>query len=97
MVSPGKSMDFLSRLLDAVATHLQIPREHLDAIDQQTRRDEGGDRHYIASHTALECHMRAKRVVALSLSGVGSAQIAERTGISQRRVNQILSSGKSAP
>jgi DNA-binding CsgD family transcriptional regulator len=41
--------------------------------------------------------MRAKRVVALSLSGVGSAQIAERTGISQRRVNQILSSGKTAP
>ena len=99
MVSPGKSMDFLSRLLDAVATHLQIPREHLDAIDQQTRSDEGGDRHYIASITALECQTRAKRVVALALSGVGSAQIAERTGISQRRVNQILaaSSGKDAP
>ena len=94
----NRSMDFLARLLDTVAAHLAIPRERLDEIDRQVRIEAGGDRHYIASITALECQHRADLIRRLAESSVGSAQIAERVGLSQRRVNQILSiSGRPAP
>lgn len=84
-------MDFLSRLLDTVAVHLEIPRARLDDIEYQTRQAAGKDRHYIVSLEALQAQKRKRRVFDDFRAGIPTAEIAERVGISHRRVNQILS------
>lgn len=82
----NRSMDFLARLLDAVATHLEIPRERLDALDRQTRIEAGGDRHYIASVAALECQERHRKIAAALESGASVTQVAERFGVTRQSV-----------
>lgn len=61
-------------------------------LSLRLRREEGGDRHYIASTDALECQQRHAAVFKAFQEGVLTRAIAERTGITQRRVNQILAS-----
>lgn len=84
-------MDFLSRLLDDVADHLEIPRARLDDIEYKTRQASGKDRHYIVSLEALQSLQRKRRVFDDFRSGIPTAEIAERVGLSHRRINQILS------
>lgn len=86
MVTNARSMDFLARLLDTVAEHLDIPREQLDEIDRRVRIEAGGDRHYIASIAALECQERHRRIAAALESGASVTQVAERFGVARQTV-----------
>lgn len=83
-------MDFLSRLLDAVATHLEIPRETLDAIEYETRMTHGKEQQYIVSTNAIDQQKRQRDVFAYFRQGCSTAVIAERLGMTQRRVQQII-------
>ena len=91
-------MDFLSFALDLIAAETGMSRTTLAPLERKIRHSQGGDRHYIASVAAIEQSERSTLVVTLSASGVSSAEIAERIGVTRRRVNQILAAqGSAAP
>lgn len=54
------------------------------------RQEAGGDRHYIASAAALETQKRRSEIFKAFREGLATSIIAERTGLTKRRVNQIL-------
>jgi len=91
------SIDFLAFALDCVAAEMKIARADLIPIERRLRIEQGGDRHYIASAAALEFQEKSQRVIALARDGVPSIEIAERIGITKRRVNQILAMGSALP
>lgn len=83
-------MDFLSRAYDLVAAELGIDRALLQPLELRIRQVEGKDRHYIASAAAYRDEERVRNVFAGLRMGCTTREIAEREGISQRRVQQIL-------
>lgn len=83
-------MDFLSFSLDLVAAEMNIPRADLVALEMKIREDKGKDRHYIASAAAMRENDRVRMVFEAFRQGVNTREIAERVGISQRRVQQII-------
>lgn len=84
-------MDFLSFAFDLVAAEMNIPREDFHMLERKLRIERGGDRHYIASALAMEVQERHAAIWAAFKKGQTSREIAECLGISQRRVNQIIS------
>lgn len=65
-------------------------------LSLQLRQMEGGDRHYIASTTALECQERNKQILHALSTGATPSQVAERFGLSRQHVYRILSLRKIA-
>lgn len=82
-------MDFLSRVLDAVATHLEIPRSKLDEIEYEKRLNDGADRHYIASATAMDRAKRNAEIARDLKAGATIPQIAERRGMTRQQIWNI--------
>jgi DNA-binding NarL/FixJ family response regulator len=86
-------MDILERTLLMVQAELGpeiFSDEKRLRLSLQIRRDEGGDRHYVASAAALDCQIHKKQVFHALREGMSVRQIAAQVGISRRRVNQIL-------
>ena len=87
-------MDFLSRLLDAVAVHLEIPRKDLDAVEYAQRIADGGIDHYVASANAMSRRRRNTEIAADLNAGLSTVQVAERRGISRQQVWNIAKNSK---
>jgi DNA-binding NarL/FixJ family response regulator len=83
-------MDFLTYTLDKVARHLNIDPATLDTVDFEIREAKGKDRHYVASAAAKRESLRIARVFAAFRQGLGTREISERLGISQRTVQRIM-------
>ncbi len=90
-------MDFLGFALDLIAAEMGMDRAALTPLERRIRHEQGGDRHYIASATALACQERHKAIrVALS-AGAGVQQVAERFGVSRQHVYRIVAKDERLP
>lgn len=83
-------MDFLAFALDLIAAETNIPREQFKSLERKLRVEHGGDRHYIASALAMEVQERHAAVWAGLRKGQTPREISECTGLSPRRVQQII-------
>ena len=85
-------MDIIDRVIEKFIESFdpQITEAELEAFKQQLRLDEGGQKHYAYSLAAAKSVARDKTVFGLMQQGLNTAQIAERLGVTQRRVQQII-------
>ncbi len=89
-------MDILSFALDLVAAEIGIARDRLQPLERKIRREQGGDRHYIASAQALDCLQKHESIRAAVAAGAPASAVADRFGVTRQHVYRITSKKKSA-
>ena len=85
-------MDIIDRVIEKFVASFnpEITEAELEEFKQQLRQEEGGQKHYAYSLAAAKSVARDKTVFGLMQQGLNTAQIAERLGVTQRRVQQII-------
>lgn len=85
-------MDIIDRVIEKFVASFnpEISEAELDEFKQQLRQEEGGQKHYAYSLAASKAVSRDRAVFKLMQQGLKTADIAERLGVSQRWVQQII-------
>lgn len=85
-------MDIIDRIIDNFIDHFSLPltNEEKESFLRAQRQTEGGQKHYVYSSAASDHTARCRAVFAGMRAGLTTAQIAERVGLAQRTVQNII-------
>lgn len=85
-------MDIIDRIFDKFLSEFcpEVTEADADKVKACIRQEEGGQRHYAYSLHAANTLSRERQVFQAMRDGLNTAQIAERLGLSQRRIQQII-------
>jgi len=84
-------LDYILQITTEVIGPESVTPEKRAVINTIVRLEKGKDRHYLYSAAALRHQQRTEQIFECLRSGLSTREIAERIGVSHRRVNQIVS------